>query len=237
MGLASIPYLSAWQFGGIIDGTERSTAFLIVQDAVTRNYLARLLGTFLIPVEAFPSREHFLQKVKPDRLGCVLHELEDPGHLGLDLLEGLRDFGFYQPMIVLSSIHDISLVVKLIKGGVYDYLTKPFDPELIFESLRNAMVYDRQIRASELDRACTRKKLESLTSREMQVLWLVIDGDSTKEIAQSLGISWRTVEKFRASILKKLEVDCLAQLVHLVSHCDEQLLRGEVVSGQLADAG
>jgi two-component system, LuxR family, response regulator FixJ len=132
------------------------------------------------------------------------------------LQRALNDRGIDIPIIVLTGYADVPMAVQALKNGAFEFLEKPFDDELLLEQIRRALVLDSRRRHLRGATATARERLARLTPRESEVLQLVVEGLQSKEIARRLYVSFKTVEAHRANIMRKMETECVAQLVGLV---------------------
>jgi two-component system response regulator FixJ len=180
-----------------------STVFVVDDDAAMRRSTAMLLEAADFPCEEFESAAAFLDDYRPARPGCLILDLHMPGMGGLELVERLRGQGVAIPVVVVSGTGTIPLAVQGMKLGVLDFLVKPVDPDVLVEKVRAALDIDRQQRDDAAALVPVRARLASLTPRERQLLKLLVSGLANKQIANELGISIKTVENHRASLMLK----------------------------------
>jgi RNA polymerase sigma factor (sigma-70 family) len=190
------------------------TVFVVDDNpAVLRSFrgLARTAG---LDVETFPSGEEFLAVYDPERPGCLVLDVRlHGGKSGLDVQDELRRRGSTLPIIVLTGFGDVPTSVRALQRGAVDFLQKPAAPRLLLERIRAAIDQDRRARAAEAARAGVKKRLARLTPREREIVDLLVDGRTSKEIAEALGLSVRTVDGHRRQILLKMEVTSATQLL------------------------
>ena len=136
-----------------------------------------------------------------------------PGMSGLDLQEALRNRGISLPVVVLTAHGDVATTRLAMKNGAFDFLEKPVDNEILLDVLQSAIREDTRRHDAHRSEDIARSRLERLTPRERDVLNLLGDGLSQREIAGRLEISPRTVEMHRAHIMKKMEAASLSALV------------------------
>ena len=192
------------------------TVFVVDDDAAVRNSLRELLTSVSLPVETFASSKEFLDSFHPERPGCLLLDVRLKEGSGLDLQDELGRRDITLPIIVLTGHGDVPSSVRALKAGAFDFLQKPPPPAVLLERIHAAIESDRIARAAASARAEVLKNLSSLTSRERDVMSLLVAGATSKEVASDLGISVRTVEGHRRRVLSKLNVTSAAQLVRVV---------------------
>jgi two-component system response regulator FixJ len=172
--------------------------------------LARSAG-----LEAAPhaSAEAFLAAFDPRTTGCVVTDARMPGMSGLELQRALKTRGVEAPVIVITGHGAVSMAVEALKGGAADFLEKPFDDEIFLASVRQALAVTRRTAEDRQAQAVLQARAAQLSSREREVMDLVVDGLSSPAVAEKLGISVRTVESHRARVMDKMEARGLADLV------------------------
>ena len=191
------------------------TVFIIDDDTAVRDSLTLLLEQEAIHVQSFTSAEAFLSAYKPDFTGCILLDIRMPGKDGLTLQEELNQRKSQLPIIFLTGYGSIPLSVKAMKAGAIDFLTKPVTRIKLLTSIQSAFLeaYKTQHAAEHHQDALSR--IVALTEREQEIMTLVVQGYSNKEIAQRLHISFRTVEIHRSHILHKTGAHNLLDLVRI----------------------
>lgn len=188
-------------------------AYVVEDNAALRGTLRRILTSAGIYAQEFESAESFLEGYGGRPLGCVLLDVRLPGMSGLDLLPLLRRQAPPNPVIVMSGHADIPLAVAAIRTGAIEVLEKPFRKQRLLEAVDQAF----QVIAS--TQRSLPAALESLTSRERQVLLAFAGGDPTKLVAAKLNLSPRTIEMYRTGIVKKLGVRNMTQAVLRAKEC------------------
>jgi RNA polymerase sigma factor (sigma-70 family) len=138
-----------------------------------------------------------------------------PGMSGLELQAYLARRESRIPVIIITGHGDVAMAVKAMKVGAVDFIEKPFDDEELLHSIRNALTHDEKQRQLRARRADIAARLAELTPREYEVMTMVTDGKSNKEIATALGVSAKTVEVHRARVMDKMRADSLAELVRM----------------------
>ena len=200
------------------------TVFVVDDDQAMRNSLKWLIESVGMQVETFDSAQAFLDAYYPARGGCLLVDVRMPGMSGLELQAYLtrREIGI--PVIIITGHGDVSMAVKSMKVGAVDFIEKPFADEELLNSIRNALQHDQKQRALRAQRSDIAAQVAELTPREYEVMTMVTDGKSNKEIAAELGVSAKTVEVHRARMMDKMRADSLAELVRMAL-----LARGEAI--------
>jgi two-component system, LuxR family, response regulator FixJ len=193
--------------------------FIVDDDYAVRDGLVLVIETAGFSCRSFASAEQFLQDYHPDRPGCLILDVNMPGMTGDELQAELTRRKIQLPIIFLTAHGDIPMTVRLIKAGAIDFLTKPVPSKLLLERIRAVLEIEVQKQEQALANEAFCNRLNGLTSRELEILPLILTGQSNKEIARQLGISFRTMEIHRARILYKAGVNNLLELVHLCETC------------------
>jgi len=193
------------------------TVFVVDDDQATRKSLRWLVETLGVPVQTFHSGASFLDSYDPAQPGClVLDVMMGGGMSGLELQKELNERQIEIPVIVLTGYGDVPTAVRALKNGAVEFLEKPFDGEVLLEQVRRALSIDALRRRERDANEVVRQRLLKLTPREGEILNLVVDGLSSKEIATQLEVSFKTVEAHRAKIMRKMQANGVAQLVRMV---------------------
>ena len=189
--------------------------FVVDDDPSVRRALKRLVGSMGLQVEVFGSAQEFLQGKRPDVPSCLVLDIRLPGIGGLDFQRQLADAKIHIPIIFITAHGDIPMTVRAMKSGAVEFLTKPFRDQDLLDAIHVALERDRTKRQQEAEIAILRKRLESLTPREREVLPLVVSGFLNKQIAGEIGTSETTVKVHRSQLMRKMGADSLADLVRL----------------------
>lgn len=197
------------------------TVFVIDDDEAVRDALTMLLKAVDLQVETFASAAAFLQGYRLDQRGCIVLDVRMPGTSGLVLQDQLHERHIHLPVIFLTGHADVPMAVLAMKQGAFDFIEKPIAAQRLMPVVHTALAFDRQQRAGASSQARPQQHaaelLASLTSREREVLHLVMDGQPTREIAARLNVSIKTVEFHRARIREKLGVSSTAELFRLMT--------------------
>lgn len=186
--------------------------FIVDDDASVRTGLKRLLASAGYVVETFDSAQAYLERGRYDGVGCLILDLRMPGMDGLDLQSRLNDAASDIPIVFLTGHGDVPTGVGAIKSGAIDFLTKPVEDLALFAAVDEAVHKHRQIRASKMANADVQRRLASLSTRELEVMRLLLSGALNKQVAAELGISEKTVKAHRKAIMTKLAVSSAAEL-------------------------
>jgi len=186
-----------------------SRVYIVDDDNAVRSALKLLFRTAQLDVEAFSSADAFLEDADLTQRCCVLLDIRMPGMTGTALHEELRRRAYRVPVIFITGHGDIPMAVDAMRKGAFDFIEKPFDDEQLLSQVRAALeTFD----AGEPERAEPGVPLELLSSRQREVLQRVLDGKPSRQIAEELAISVKTVEFHRARIMRKLGVKTAAEL-------------------------
>ena len=191
------------------------TVFVVDDDEAMRSSLRWLIESVGLRVECHASAEEFIGSYYPGRSGCLLLDVRMPGMSGLELQEYLHNHEITIPIIIITGHGDVPMSVRAMKAGATDLIEKPFNDELLLDSIRNALLVDGNQRDQQAERAELAGRLALLTPREHEVMDMVTQGKSNKEIARALDVSAKTVEAHRAKVMEKMQAKSLAALVRM----------------------
>jgi len=193
------------------------TVCIVDDDEAVRDSIAELVGSIGLQAATFRSGQEFLDGYDPERPGCLVLDVRMAHMSGPALQEKLIAMGAAIPIVFISGHGDIPVAIKTIKAGAVDFVQKPYRDQQLLDSINDALQRDATARAAATSSDRFTQRLTTLTEREQEVLKLVVKGLSSKVIAKSLGISYRTVEVHRSHILEKLDVRSVPELIHLAS--------------------
>lgn len=197
--------------------TAGATVFVVDDNVSVCQSMRALLESAGLAVETFTASDEFLAVYDPARPGCLVLDVRlQHGKNGLDLQDELRRRQATLPIIVLTGHGNVSTSVRALKAGALDFLQKPAAPKLLLERIRAALEVDRQARATATQHEGVIGHLAHLTPREREVMELLLRGKTSKEIADTLQRSVRTVEGHRRMVFMKMGVSSAAQLVRVV---------------------
>ena len=192
------------------------TVFIVDDDSAVLKGLRLLVKSLRMNVETYLSAQEFLDSYDPARPGCLVLDVRMPGISGLELQEKLRQRNISIPVIIMTGYGEVAVAVEAMKKGAMMFVEKPISDQVLLDQIQKAIAKDARIRQEQAAQKTITSRLALLTSREHQVMGLVIAGKLNKVIARELGVSQKTVEFHRSNIMKKMKVDSLAELVRLV---------------------
>ena len=202
------------------------TIHIVDDDASYRTAMERLLKAAGYSVRTYASGAEFLDSPVWDYPGCILLDMSMPNLTGLDVQSALPRRGENLPIIFISGDATIPSTVQALKSGALDFLTKPIQKDVLLSTIASVLARDAEAR-----RQCERLRrtvlsFENLTSRQQAVFQGVIAGKLNKQIAAELGITERTIKAHRSEVMKKMQVDSVAGLVHLAIQLQGQSTPG-----------
>ncbi|WP_191485761.1 response regulator [Pseudomonas sp. FEN] len=198
--------------------------YLVDADDVLRSSLRAVLEAHGYAVQDYRNHERFLDSYAGEQQACLIVDAHLPGTSGLALVDRLRADGDDLPIIMISGNSRVATVVSAMKAGVCDFLEKPFRYQDILTGLTKALAIHREIEGSKVRRKSAIEHIASLTTRQRQIMTMVLAGQPSKNIAFDLGISQRTVEKHRASIMARTEAKSIPELARIALAASERML-------------
>ncbi len=190
--------------------------FVVDDDPSVRSSLKFLLSTVGLQVESFDSADTFLRKNLPDAPSCLVLDVRLPGLSGLDFQRELAARKIYIPIVFLTGHGDIPMSVRAMKAGAVEFLTKPFRDQDLLDAVAIALERDRARREEEKEVMILRRRFDSLTSREREVISMVVSGMLNKQIADQLGTAESTVKVQRSRALEKMHAESLVDLIRMI---------------------
>ena len=192
---------------------EVPAVYIIDDDAGVLDALVMIVHTVGISSKTYLRAEDFLAEFRGDQPCCIILDVRMPGMSGTELQEELIRRKIEIPIIAISGLSDIQTAVKMVKAGALDFFEKPIKEQLLLDAIHSALKQDKERRLLEKKCVVCQERYDSLTPREKEVMALMVRGKTGKEIAAELNISSKTVEKFRAKVMKKTKVHSIAELV------------------------
>ena len=188
---------------------------MIDDDPHLREGLKAVFESVNLQSNAFGSAEEFFQSKLPEKVSCLVLDVRLPGLNGLDLQTELARVRIDIPIIFITGYGDIPMSVKAMKGGAVEFLTKPFREQDLLEAVRVALDRDRERRHREATTHDLRSQFDLLSTREREVMTLVVTGMLNKQVGAELGIRLGTVKAHRHNIMTKLGAKAFADLVRM----------------------
>jgi FixJ family two-component response regulator len=197
-----------------------AVVFVVDDDASVREAIESLIRLAGLRVETFETAQEFLRSQRLDVPGCMVLDVELPGLSGLDLQRELAAHGIKLPIIFITGYGDIPMSVRAMKAGALEFLTKPFRDQDLLDAIQQALERDRAARQHSSEIAQLRERFDALTSREKEVMSLVVAGWLNKQIGFELGISEITVKIHRGRVMNKMAAQSLAELVRMTERLE-----------------
>jgi FixJ family two-component response regulator len=193
----------------------KSTVFVVDDDPSMRRSLESLLKSVGHDVRLFASAPEFMQAARNDTPGCLVLDVRLPGMSGLAFQQELAKAGVALPIIFITGHGDVPMTVRAMKAGAVEFLTKPFDDQVLLDAVHAALERDRARHRDDAKLANLRFRYEQLTERERQVMSHVVAGCVNKRVAIELGLSVVTVKVHRGQVMRKMQAKSVADLVRM----------------------
>ena len=201
----------------------RPTVFIVDDDASVRDSLELLIQHEGWNAVAFSTARSFQEYLRVDSPRCLILDVTLPDFNGLELQKRLAQDQTFMPIIFITGYGDVPTTVSAMKAGAFEFLTKPFDTDELLDAVRRALMRSHEALVEYAELKALFDRYDSLTSREREVMRLVVSGRLNKQIAHELGISEITVKAHRGRLMRKMAAESLADLVKM-----EPRLKSEV---------
>jgi FixJ family two-component response regulator len=195
--------------------SEHAIVFIVDDDPSMRRSLEALLRSVGLDVHLFSTAQEFMQAERPDAPGCLVLDVRLPGMSGLAFQEELANTGVALPVIFVTGHGDVPMTVRAMKAGAVEFLTKPFDDQVLLDAVHTAIERDRARRHQAEGLFALKARYDELTTREKEVMKLVVAGRVNKQIAADLGLSVVTVKVHRGQVMRKMLAKSVAELVRM----------------------
>lgn len=189
--------------------------YVIDDDSLVRRGLESLVKSIGLRVDTYATAHEFMQSKRSDAPCCLVLDVRLPDQSGIDLQRGLVAAGIRIPIIFITGYGDIPMSVRAMREGAFEFLTKPVRGQDLLDAVQKAITRDRELRKERAEFEEVRSRFASLTTRETEVLDLVVAGLLNKQIADKLGTSQLTIKTHRAHVMEKMGAESLAHLVRM----------------------
>jgi two-component system response regulator FixJ len=194
----------------------RSDSVILVDDSAgVSEAVGLLLKTVNLETVVYTNPLVFMQS-EIDHAGCIILDVRMPEMSGLEVFRQLRERQVEIPVIFMTGHGDVGMAVRAMRSGAFDFLEKPVDDQVLIDSVLEAISADVDRRARVQRKLASRTLVDRLTPRVLEIAHLLVDGQSSRGIAEKLGLSVRTVEGYRSRLMVKLEITSLTKLVELL---------------------
>ena len=201
----------------LIDLMVEPTVYIIDDDEAVCDSIKELVESVNLNAETFASANSFLENYFQERTGCVVTDIRMARMSGLVLQERLNDMGATLPIIFITGHGEVDMAVVALKSGAVDFIQKPYHEQNLLDSINDALELDAKNRNKTQQAEALERNSAELTTREREVLDLLLQGHTNKQIGENLGISPRTVEVHRQHVLQKYQVNSITQLMYLLN--------------------
>jgi FixJ family two-component response regulator len=194
--------------------------FVVDDDVSVRDSLAALVRCAGWRPETFSSAKDFLSRTRDGSPSCLVLDVELPDLNGLELQARMATDGTAMPIIFITGYGDIPMSVRAMKAGAAEFLTKPFEPDVMLQAIRVALERSQASLAHASEIKALRVRYERLTRREREVFAWVVSGLLNKQVGAELGMTEATVKAHRGQVMQKMEADSLAELVRIAARLE-----------------
>lgn len=191
------------------------TVILVDDSAGVSEAVSLLLKTVNLETMVYSNPLAFMD-ANIEQAGCIILDVRMPEMSGLEVFRKLGERGVDIPVIFMTGHGDVSMAVRAMRAGAFDFLEKPVDDQVLIDSVLEAISLDTERRARLQRRLASRSLIDRLTPRELEIAYLLVEGETSRGIAERLALSVRTVEGYRSRLMVKLEITSLTKLVELL---------------------
>lgn len=192
-----------------------ATVYIVDDDDIILWTLKEVVQSIGVRVLTYTSAKEFLTNYSPSPCECLISDVRMPEISGLQIQRLLSSTGTPPPIIFITSHSEVSAAVEAMKAGAFDFVEKPVNGHVLIEKVQAALAHSRTLHDERLSQSSRQARMDLLTPKEREIVELVIQGKSSREIASALDISVRTVENHRARIMDKLHIASAVELVKL----------------------
>jgi two-component system response regulator FixJ len=195
----------------------RDVVAVVDDDENNRDIVRLMLEGLEIEVRTYPCAHRFLEDPAAREAGCLVLDVRMPGMSGLELQRRLIEMQWQLPIVFLTAHGDVPMAVEAMRAGAVGFLLKPFKDQELIDSVQRALAQFHEQRDRLRRSETVRARFELLSSREREVLDLLASGLRSKDIAQALSISVKTVEEHRTNLMRKTRTGSMLELVRLAA--------------------
>ncbi|WP_279805446.1 MULTISPECIES: response regulator transcription factor [unclassified Pseudomonas] len=199
----------------------QAKVYVVDDDAGMLDSTVWLLESVGLQALPFTSGQAFLDACEDSGPACVLLDVRMPGLGGLAVQQALRERGVRIPLIFVSAHADVPIVVRAFKAGAVDFIEKPYNDQLLLDSVQAALNRAGASHAGSGEVAQVQARIDSLTPRERDVFIPLVQGQGNREIAERLGVSVKTIDLYRGRVMKRMQAESLAELVGMAIACGQ----------------
>lgn len=201
----------------MVSNPQDARVYILDDDDLSLLTLKTIVSSIGVKIIACASAQEFLLNYRPSAYECVISDVRMPEMSGLQLQRHLVAAGLPPPIIFVTGHSEISAAVEAMRAGAFDFIEKPVDGHLLIEKVQHALATSRELHKTRLSEAARQARLALLTPKERDIVDQVIQGKSSREIADLFSLSVRTVENHRARIMEKLHITSAVELVRLLA--------------------